>query len=798
MINSYVKLGIAALLPVIASAILYKINKKTNFGKKDRVIRGYIHGLIFGILAIIGTEWGIPMNGAMVNCRDAAVLAAGLIFGPRAGIVAGMIGAIERWVAVSWGVGTFTRTACSLSTLIAGFYSAALRVYMFEDKRPNWPLAFAVGIVMEIFHLTMVFITNMASPDAAMAVVKACTIPMVTANGISVMLSTMLVDLFAKEEDGYNSGEKSISRTIQRWMFATVVMAFALTSFFVYQLQDTMAKKQADSLLQLAGEEVSADIIDASDANMISLSYLVYREMANSDLDTIAAKYNIAEIDVIDKNGIIVECTEPSFVGFDMASGEQSAEFLCLLDDSITYVQKYGPISYDKSVYRKYAGLKTGDGFIQVGYNAEQFQQDIDEEVMGITRNRHVGSSGYILVFNGSHRIVSCPKELDQSKLQREIWGMKLPMENQTFEAVIDGVACYCRYIVSEGYYILSVLPKTEAFQLRNVALCVNTFMEILVFALLFALIFMLIRRVVVTQIKDINTSLSKITAGDLDEVVDVRSNDEFDMLSDGINSTVTALKGYIDEATARIKKDLQLAKDIQESALPNIFPAFPKRHDFDIFASMNPAKEVGGDFYDFYITNQDMLHVLIADVSGKGIPAAMFMMRAKTELKTLTEADIPLNEVFTHGNAALCEGNDAGMFVTAWQCQVDLTNGNVRFVNAGHNPPLVKHGDGSFEYLRSRVGFVLAGMDGVVYRAQEMKLEPGDTLFLYTDGVTEATDANTELFGEDRLLNAINSKEFASMQELCTFVKSQVDEFVGEAPQFDDIIMVALKYLGN
>ncbi len=212
----------------------------------------------------------------------------------------------------------------------------------------------------------------------------------------------------------------------------------------------------------------------------------------------------------------------------------------------------------------------------------------------------------------------------------------------------------------------------------------------------------------------------------------------------------------------------------------------------------MDPAKEVGGDFYDFYITQSDTLHFLIADVSGKGIPAAMFMMRAKTELKSLTEADIPLAEVFTNGNEALCEGNDAGMFVTAWQGSVDLQNGILHYVNAGHNPPLVRHGDGKFEYLRSKAGFVLAGMDGVRYKTQEWQLEKGDVIFLYTDGVTEATNASTELFGEERLLEAINRSEFTSMEELCAIMKKEVDAFVGDAPQFDDITMLAFRYIGQ
>lgn len=802
MSDSYIKLSIASLLPVAAAALLYLLEGKTPFGKLKDGVKQVIFGIIFGALAIIGTEWGIPMNGAQANCRDAAVMVAGLMFGAPAGIIAGLIGGIERWIAVVWGVGTFTRVACTVSTILAGFYAAALRKYMFEDKKPGWLISCAAGIVMEVFHLTMVFITNMATPERAMAVVKACSVPMIIANGISVMLAAMVLTLLAKDgifDFAFRQDRVRISQTIQRWLLATVVLAFAVTSYFVYSLQDQIAESQTDSLLSLALDETGSDILDASDQNMLVLARKVAGEVETTDLSSIAAWYGIAEISVIDENGIITDSTNPNFIGFEMASGKQSAAFLCLLTGEQQYVQEYGPITYDDTIMRKYAGIRYGTGFIQIGYNSSQFQGDIDTQVVGLTKNRHVGKSGFILILDESLDLVSAPTGITQDVIKECKEDLFSQQPNTTFLLDVNGAPCYCRYHMTEGYYVTAVLPEDEALQMRNIALYVNTFMEILVFGALFALIYLLIKKVVVNQIKDINSSLAKITGGDLGVVVDVRSNEEFASLSDDINSTVDTLKRYIAEASARIDAELEFAKSIQASALPSSFPAFPKRRDFDIYASMNPAKEVGGDFYDFYMTDSDKLHFLIADVSGKGIPAAMFMMRAKTELKSLTESGVAINEVFTHGNAALCEGNDAGMFVTAWQGGIDLASGLVRFANAGHNPPLVRHASGGkFEYLRSRAGFVLAGMDGVNYKAQELQLERGDIIYLYTDGVTEATDANKELYGEERLLGAINSREFESMEALCRFVKADVDAFVGDAPQFDDITMLALKYIGT
>ena len=798
MNDSYVKLSIAALLPVIATVLLYSIGKEAPFNRMKYWSKQLLIGLVFGGLAIVGTEWGIPINGAQANCRDAAVLVSGLLFGAPAGIIAGIIGGMERWIAVAWGIGTFTRVACTISTILAGFYAAALRKFMFENKKPSWMLSLAIGIVMEVVHLTMVFITNMATPTQAIEVVKACSLPMIIANGVSVMLATLAVSVLAQEPLLPSRDTVRISQTIQRWLLITVSLAFVATSLFVFNFQHTVAVAQAESLLTQALDDVESDIRDSSDENLIRLTHTVAKQIGTLSLSELAAQYGIAEISVIDENGIITHSTEPSFIGFDMASGEQSAEFLCLLEDTTEYVQDYGPITYDASISRKYAGVQYGAGFLQVGYDAVQFQKDIASQVSGITQNRHVGETGYIFVLDERQNVVSAAKDFAKDIALANKNEVLSGAENETYSLQIGGVDHLCRCRVAEGYYIVSVMPKEEVFQSRNTAIYVNTFMEIIVFAALFAMIYLLINRVVVNRIKTVNDSLAKITGGDLDEVVNVRSNEEFASLSDDINSTVSTLKHYIAEASARIDKELEFAKNIQASALPNVFPAFPKRKDFDIYAMMDPAKEVGGDFYDFYMTDSNTLNFLVADVSGKGIPAAMFMMRAKTELKTLTEAGMSIDEVFTRGNAALCEGNDAGMFVTAWQGGIDLKTGLVKFANAGHNPPIVRHRDGKFEYLRSRAGFVLAGMDGVKYKPQEFQMQPGDIFYLYTDGVTEATNAHSELYGEERLLTMANSREFTDMQEMCRAIKADVDAFVGEAPQFDDITMVALKYTGT
>ena len=248
-------------------------------------------------------------------------------------------------------------------------------------------------------------------------------------------------------------------------------------------------------------------------------------------------------------------------------------------------------------------------------------------------------------------------------------------------------------------------------------------------------------------------------------------------------------------QKSERISTELNLASSIQAIMLPNIFPAFPERNDFDIYATMSPAKEVGGDFYDFFMVDDDHLAIVMADVSGKGIPAAMFMVIAKTLIKDHTQLGLYPADVFTRVNNLLCEGNEAGLFVTAWMGVLDLNNGELFYSNAGHNPPVIKH-DGKIEFLQCKPGFVLAGLEDYQYQQYSLMLNRGDKLFLYTDGATEATNAQNELYGDNRLLECISSQgPDKNCEEVLHAIRADIDKFVGEAEQFDDLTMLAFDF---
>ena len=274
--------------------------------------------------------------------------------------------------------------------------------------------------------------------------------------------------------------------------------------------------------------------------------------------------------------------------------------------------------------------------------------------------------------------------------------------------------------------------------------------------------------------------------------------------LGSSIDSMETDMLRYMEnltKATAekeRIAADLSLASTIQENSIPNSFPAFPERTDFDIYASMDPAREVGGDFYNFFLIDDDHLFAVIGDVSGKGIPGALFMMVSNILISDRTRMGGTPAEILRFVNQELCAHNKADMFVTVWLGILELSTGKLTAANAGHEYPAIRRANGRYELFKDRHGFVLGAMEGVKYREYELHLEPGDRVFVYTDGVPEATADDDEMFGTDRMLDALNTEPDAGPERLLKNVRDAVDDFVDGAEQFDDLTMLCLEYRGN
>ena len=345
-------------------------------------------------------------------------------------------------------------------------------------------------------------------------------------------------------------------------------------------------------------------------------------------------------------------------------------------------------------------------------------------------------------------------------------------------------------------------MPDLQA-NMREFLVVVIAAIFLVVLAAILMCFFFVKRKIVnpINKIRDASKSMVENLENEESIDVSVKTGNEIEELFDSFKEMYGDVKDYIKKLSTvtaekeRIGAELDVAKHIQASMLPCIFPAFPERKEIDIYATMEPAKEVGGDFYDFFMVDDTHLAIVMADVSGKGVPAALFMVIGKTLIKDHTTPGRDLGKVFTEVNELLCESNSEELFITAFEGVLDLVTGEFVYVNAGHEMPFICKAGGDFEPYKIRAAFVLAGMEGMKYRAGSMTLEPGDKIFQYTDGVTEATNINNELYGMERLGAILNKVKNVTPHEILPAVKKDIDEFVGEADQFDDITMLCLEY---
>ena len=427
----------------------------------------------------------------------------------------------------------------------------------------------------------------------------------------------------------------------------------------------------------------------------------------------------------------------------------------------------------------------------------------------------------YLGDFLSDETIAAIERSIATGELQNIIYDpdAKLMVDEESLDMPEDsllhtelGFLC----AVQRGYRVVTVmLPSSTVFAERQRIMAWSSASILVLLAVVFGLTSRLLSQVVAKRIDATNAVLERITAGDLDAHVEQSETREFESLAEGINTTVDALKGWINEAETRMDADLAAAKSIQVSALPTTFPPFPNIPRFDIFASMDPAREVGGDFYDFFLLGDDSgqqsgkLGFLIADVSGKGIPAALFMMKAKTLIRDYLENGVELGEAIENANRMLCDGNDANMFVTAWIAVLDYGTGHLDYVNAGHNPPLLWASteddpdpsepryvrEGAWNWLKQKSGIPLGMYDGLPYKAHSLDIKPGDMLLLYTDGVSEAMDVDGSLYGEQRLFELAEAASGLHPRTLTMAITESLAAFNAGAEQSDDITILALEY---
>ena len=351
-----------------------------------------------------------------------------------------------------------------------------------------------------------------------------------------------------------------------------------------------------------------------------------------------------------------------------------------------------------------------------------------------------------------------------------------------------------------------TILNEAQESYSKNISASGRTIIVLLITAALLTLGGgLLLAKRIVAPLESMTKRIQSLGGEDLRfEMQDAyKTDDEIEILAESFADLSGKTLQYVEEiknVTAekeRIGAELNMATAIQASQLPRLFPPFPNRQEIDIFASMSPAREVGGDFYDFFLVDDDHIALVMADVSGKGVPAALFMMVSRVLIKSELQSGASPAEALSHVNDQLCEGNEAEFFVTVWLCVLEISTGKGLAANAGHEHPAICRGNGKFDLVIYRHSPAVATMEGIPFRQHEFELKPGDRLFVYTDGVTEATNKNNELFGTDRLLDALNRKPDGNPKEILDNVIDDIHTFVADAEQFDDITMMCMKYIG-
>ena len=534
------------------------------------------------------------------------------------------------------------------------------------------------------------------------------------------------------------------------------------------------ARSRVEKLLDNSVNQIRTELSQGADSIVILIGKTVIgahnypEEVTADELKDFMKRLPLDELSIVGKDGRILLSSEPGLVGADFhpEAKTRTVDYSQLLDGRRTFVAEEVRGSVEQpSLRRKYGGVAfpVSRGFVQVGLDEKRVANDFNFFHEKVAVDCRIGESGYFIVANSSHGTIY--STFDAANIGKELNdvtdGLLFTEKSfwKTKRITAFGRPCFARDGICFGYRVLALIPESEAAGMRNAAVAISAVILLVVFVVFGAF---------------------------------MRQADE--------RNRQMAL--FFENERRQAEKDLMMAKDIQANALPSVFPPYPKLVGrIDLYAAMRTAKEVGGDFYDFYFAGSDRLAIIIADVSGKGVPAALFMMRAKSTLQGLLRGGADVAEAVAETNNRLSSGNEANMFVTAWVGVVDLVSGQVEYVNAGHNPPLVRRADGPMEWLKERSGPPLASFEGMKYRKHALALRPGDGIFLYTDGVTEATDRSLELFGEERLIRSFGPERpqdaaapRRTSQELCRDLFVELDRFAAGMEQADDITMLAFK----
>ncbi len=599
----------------------------------------------------------------------------------------------------------------------------------------------------------------------------------------------------------------TMRRTFLICLFLLVCAAFAVTGSMAYWQFQQQSQLQAEQLMTTRLRDM-LELVDYSMASMQRLrrnndemalararamaEILRLNPQALTHQETLQGLCNdlgAEQVAVTDEKGVILAAVPAGYNGIDLSADKDASHFLpCITTPGYEYVQRAE--QQLQATGLQYVGVHRQDapGLIRVGFRSYYEQRAREATAYGrLAANHRLGATGRIVAFRGG------------APLNREA----LPGPAADFLALPTGELQRMRFnggehfvyaVEKNDFRLVGIVPLRDFYPSGVRELRSRLIANCIVLCSVFAMVSYLLQKLVLQRLARINETLRRITEGDKEVRVNVTSSPEFVRLSTGINAMLDSIKAMNDQGRERLKKEMELARFMQRSTLPSTFPAFPNHTEFDIHATLIPSASVGGDFYDFFMADADHLTFMVAAVSGTGIPAALFMMRGQSIIRSFVRTGQEPRDVLAGANRVLCEGRTGALHVSLFYGTLELSTGSLTCINAGHEAPLLQHLGGGYEELSLPHCPPLGMQEGAAYKSEHVQLTPGDRLLLYTDGLLNACNADKERFGMERLLRALQ-EEALTLTDLPNLVRKALRRFVQGTPQEDDITLLALEY---
>jgi len=748
-----------SLLPGAAGLLIYILNTKINCIKNlNKYVKGIIIGIIFTGTTMIGFYYGmssinvykfeVKIQGCFAPLLVSPIIAS-MIFGWIPGLITGVAGGLWRFFAVDLAVRDYLRIPNSLCILLASLIGILISKILLDKnttKTPKWTYGVVIGLIIECIHLLLTFsiITFKYNDiDVAHEIINRVDWALFLCTTISLSLAFLWLNLYNKEPVRIFAKHTKLHSSIQKRL--TITFAIGLFITLVSSSTTSLLKSYSDAASDLfvAGEDVVNEVHEAVDDYGFTNGQILRSIVSNRRIRT---------------NGFIVIVSAKDQYILDPWDSDLNDQENNVKKDQIIGT----PNRFDKAI------------------EAKLYFNNNENDTCDKFLNRTVKF-----------------KNKDNVELECQSSDLfKTSIYDYNNDRYVKVLAAIIKTKPVKGineFYVCSILSLDEATDSVVLSIRMSLYFELLVYSIIYILIYRLIRNKVVDNIDSINNSLHRISSGKLNTKVNVREYDEFTSLSNDINSTVNVLKNYIKDANKRIDDELRYAKTIQMNSIPIVFPT---SRFFDLHASMITAKQVGGDFYDFFFIDDNHLFFMIADVSGKGIPAAMFMMRAKTLVNALAQTkELTLDQIIDNVNDELNVDNKSVMFVTAFAGILDVSTGKIEYVNAGHTRPLIKTKSGDVSYLQMKTNTVLGIIPRFKYVLETTYLKPGDQILVYTDGVTEAMSKKKKLYGEERLMNLFKNNSFSDARDSIDALNKELQKYQKGIDQADDITILSLIY---